>query len=152
MEYPGHCYSTLERAVREESFEGIAPVLFSRHICRWFYRQVSAQKADNLILWSTGHVEYRPFLNKHNDSVPGMLHYVMDFMWICIMFVWNCRAVTWILQNGLVDNRCWQLPKLGLVVMPGRQHSTPPFYLVLGLEKMHKRPHENPQRWDIYLY
>lgn len=94
MEYPGHCYSTLERAVGEESFEGIAPVLFSRHICRWFYSQVSAQKADNLILWSTGHVEYRPFLNKHNDCVPEMLHYAMDSKWICIMFVWNCRAVT----------------------------------------------------------
>lgn len=97
-------------------------------------------------------MEYRPFLNKHNESVPDLLHYVMDFMWICIMFVWNCRAVTGILQNGLVDNRCWQLPKLGLVVMRGRQHSTPPFYLVLGLEKMHKRPHENHERCNIYLY
>lgn len=63
-----------------------------------------------------------------------MLHYVMDFMWICIMFVWNDRAVMWILQNGLVDN--YISPSLPCPWLSALQNLIPKYIFFLFVQQM----------------
>ncbi len=59
--------------------------------------------------WVTPTGEFK-YLNIQRNGHNGM--YALLYITI---FMGTCKTIVWILQNSLVNNRFWHLPKLGLV-------------------------------------